>query len=94
MPLVCEKHAFFWKFWVQNAPAFLSQILNSEMALVNSAPITLHSLNFSNPKEYQWIVGLITGPQALPYGTEIEIDPPLSVNVKISPSLDDKEISP
>jgi hypothetical protein len=94
MPLVREKHAFFWQFWVQHAPAFLSQTLNGEMALVNSAPITLHSLNFSNPKEYKRIMGLITGPQALPYGTEIEIDPPLSVNVKVSPRLDNKEISP
>ena len=89
-----EKNAFFWQFWIQDAPAFLNQTLNGEMGLVNSAPITLDSMNFSNSKEFKRIKNLISGPDKLPFGTEIEIEPPISVNVKVSPTLDDKDISP
>jgi hypothetical protein len=51
MDKMMKDNAFFWQFFATGAPCNLSHNINSEMALVNGAPATLHSLSFSTPEE-------------------------------------------
>ena len=90
---IIVKNAFFWQFWVAGAPSNLTYNVNGNMALVNGAPITTHSLSYSDRQEYDRILGLTQGPDALPFGSEIEIDTPLAANMIMNKSLDDKEVS-
>ena len=93
LPAYMEKHSFFWQFFVPKAKAYLSKTINGHLALVNSAPITLHSLTFTSLEELDRVNELTTGPNKLPFGSEIEIEQPLSVNVAIDLSLDNKPVS-
>ena len=61
--------------------------------MVNGSPATLHSLTFSDPDEHSRIMQHIALDMSLPFGEEIEIAPPLAVNVQITPTLDGKHIS-
>jgi hypothetical protein len=89
-----DKHAFFWQFFVPGAKGYLNKTLNGNFALVNSAPITLHSLSVDDCHELERIQTLTTGENKLPFGSEIEIQEPLSINVIIDESLDGKDITP
>jgi len=94
MERITEDNAFFWQCWVgAAAPCNLSHNINGEVALVNGAPIRTHSLTFSDHSEHNRIRSLTEGKDALPFGTEIEILEPLSVNMEICQSLDQKEVS-
>ena len=55
--------------------------------------MTTHSLTFDDIEEYNRIQALVSGDRALPFGSEIEIEEPLSLNMKIDTSLDGKSIS-
>ena len=79
MQAITDQNAFFWQFWVPGAPCNLSHNINCDLALVNGAPMTTHSLTFSDPNEFHRIQSLSSGPNALPFGTEIEIDVPLAL---------------
>ena len=93
MEKIREGNSFFWQFFVSGAPCNLSQGINGDLALVNGAPITAHSLTFSNANEFRRITELLKGPDAPPFGSEIEIELPSSVNVIVQPSLDSKPLS-
>ena len=88
-----EHNAFFWQFFVAGAPSYLSHNINPDLALVNGTPLRAHSITFSTLEELQRIQELLEGPNAPPYGSEIEIKEPLSVNFVVLPSLDDKPVS-
>ena len=55
--------------------------------------MTTHSLTFDDIEEYNRIQALVSGDRALPFGSEIEIEEQLSLNMKIDTSLDGKSIS-
>ena len=90
---ILEENAFFWQFWVPGAPAFLTHDINGELGLVNGAPITTHSLTFTDIGEHERIESILQGENPPPFGTEIAVKEPLSVNVIVNESLDDKPIS-
>ena len=93
MMTITENNAFFWQFWVAGAPCNLSHNVNCDLALVNGAPMTAHSLTFCDPNEFERVQSMTSGPNALPFGSEIEIDVPLALNMVVSASLDNREIS-
>jgi hypothetical protein len=93
LPSYMEKHAFFWQFFVPDAKAYLNKTINGHLALVNLAPVTLHLITFATLEELDRVTELTTGPNKLPYGSEIEIQLPRSINVLIDKSLDDKPVS-
>jgi len=55
MPDIEEHNAFFWQYFVERASGFLTETINGELALVNGAPITMHSLTFSSKQEHDII---------------------------------------
>ena len=75
------------------APLNLSANINCELALANGTPAVAHSLTFSDWTEHSRVFDLLNGPNPPPPGTEIEIDVPLAVNVRIQESLDGKPLS-
>jgi hypothetical protein len=93
MNKITEDNAFFWQFWIAGAPANLSHNINGDLALVNGAPITLHSLTWDDEKEFIRIQELTKEDSALPFGSEIEIAQPLAINVAVDKSLDGKPVS-
>ena len=93
MNKIREDNAFLWQFWITGAPANLSHNINGDLALVNGAPITLHSLTWDDEKEFIRIQELTKEDSALPFGSEIEIAQPLAINVAIDKSLDGKPVS-
>ncbi|CAB9516444.1 helicase PIF1 [Seminavis robusta] len=93
MASIRESNSFFWQYWVPHAPCHLSHNINCDLALVNGSPVTAHSLTFSNQEEFSRVQDLLLGPHPPPYGSEITIQEPLSVNMLINPSLDSKPIS-
>ena len=95
MDKVREENAFFWQYFVAGAPCNLSQNINGDLGLVNGAPLELHSLTFSSGEEYGRLMELLNSQECPPHGSEIEVDEPLSVNVRVIPSLDgNKALSP
>ena len=88
-----EENALFWQFWVSGAPANIRNNINPELALVNGSPVTAHSLTFVNQDEHRRLLDYLDGPLAPPYGTEIEIEAPLSANMAIQPTLDGKPMT-
>ena len=90
---IVNSEAFFWQFWVPGAPAHLGHNVNPGLALVNGAPVTTHSLTFSDKSEFTKILDLLEGPNPPPFGSEIEIKPPLSLNMKVTKTLDGKPLS-
>ena len=90
---IVAKEAFFWQFWVPNAPAHLGHNVNPSLALVNGSPVLTHSLTFSDRKQFLQVMSILEGPDIPAFGTEIEIDPPLSLNMRIKKTLDDKPMS-
>ena len=93
MENIIETNDFFWQYFVQGAPSYLSQGINGDIALVNGAPISLHSLTFENALEHERVSKLISGPNALPCGSIINIERPLSVNVEVEEALDGKPVT-
>ena len=79
--------------FVAGTLSYLSHNINPDLALVNGTPLRAHSITFSTLEELQRIQELLEGPNAPPYGSEIEIKEPLSVNFVVLPSLDDKPVS-
>jgi hypothetical protein len=55
IPDIEEQNAFFWQYFVEGASGFLAETINGELALVNGAPITMHSLTFSTKQEHDMI---------------------------------------
>ena len=55
MDKIIQYNAFFWQYFVAGAPAHLSYNINGELALVNGAPVTLHSITFDDDEELQRI---------------------------------------
>jgi len=88
-----DDNSFFWQFWVPGAPSYLTHNINGGLALVNGAPVKTHSLTFTDEENYTAILEWLSSDNAPPFGTEIEVPTPLSVNVEILPSLDGKPIS-
>ena len=88
-----RKNAFFYQYWVPGAQCNLSYNVNGELALVNGAPMVTHSLSFSNQEAFNHILDVIEGENPPEFGSEIEIDPPLAVNMVVSQSLDNKPVS-
>jgi hypothetical protein len=93
MNSIIDENNFFWQYFVVGAPAFLSYNINGELALVNGAPISLHSITFETVEEQIRVDNLISGDNALKFGSIIDVEEPLSVNVDINKSLDGKSIS-
>jgi hypothetical protein len=48
-----ESNSFSWQYFVKGAPAYLSETINGELALVNGASIAMHSITFSNQNEHE-----------------------------------------
>ena len=88
-----DANAFFWQYWVKDAECYLSYNINGELALVNGAPMRCHSLTFESPEDFNHVQDNVRGESQLPFGSEIEISEPLSVNMAICESLDDKPVS-
>lgn len=88
-----QKNAFFWQLFVHKAPCNLNHNINGDLALVNGAPMTKHSLAITDPDQYSKIMNLTSGPNALPFGSEIEIKPPTAVYLEMSPTLDNKPMT-
>ena len=93
MKHIVENNAFFWKFWVAGADAYLSYNINGDLSLVNGAPFVTHSISFENALDLDIIKGHINGPNKLPYGSEIEVQEPISLNMIVPESFDGKPIS-
>ena len=91
-PIINDNN-FFWQYFVVGAPAFLSYNINGQLALVNGAPVSLHSVTFATIEEQNRIDQLISGEDAMEFGSVIDVEELLSVNVEIQQSLDDKPIS-
>jgi hypothetical protein len=89
MEQVEEENAFFWQYFVPGAPINMTDRLNTDLALVNGTPATLHSIE-TTTEQHEQIQQQI---QSLPYGSEIIIQQPLYVNIKLDQSLDGKKIS-
>ena len=85
-----NENPFFWQYWVKDAVCYLSSNINGELALVNGSPMRCHSLIFTTPEEYDLATALHA---TLPFGSEIEINQPIAVNMAISESLDGKPVS-
>jgi hypothetical protein len=92
MPNIEENNAFFWQYFVEGASGFLTETLNGELALVNGAPITMHSLTFSTKQEHDIVRERIMRGD-FQYGDEIVIDIPACVNVEVNRSLDGKQVT-
>ena len=92
MESIFEDYAFFWQIWVPMANFYLNANLNADIALVNGSPLQSHSLTFEKDGDYEKLIKDLKK-TSLPYGSEIEIDEPLAVNVAIIEQLDNKEIS-
>jgi hypothetical protein len=75
-----QNHSFFGQFWVPGTPSYLGFNINPGLGLVNGCPTTAHSLTFSHPQEYERVLSLIQGPNALPFGFKIDVELPVSVN--------------
>lgn len=88
-----EENSFFWQFWVPGAPANLKSNINGELALVNGSPVTTHSLTFADQEKHQFLLDHLNGHSAPPFGTEIEVEIPVSVNMIIEPTLDGKPMT-
>jgi hypothetical protein len=93
MSSIINDNNFFWQYFVVGAPAFLSYNINGQLALVNGAPVSLHSVTFATIEEQNRIDQLISGDNKLKFGSVIDVEEPLSVNVEIQQTLDDKPIS-
>lgn len=92
MPSIENHNAFFWQYFVEGATGFLTETINGELALVNGAPISMHSLTFSSKQEHDTIKARILQGD-FNYGDEIVIDTPACVSVEVSQSLDGKPVS-
>ena len=92
MQEITNKSPFFWQYWVLGADGYLNTNINGNLALVNGAPITMHSLTFENEEYLQELIHKIQQ-QNLPFGSEIEIETPSAVNVIVQESLDDKPLT-
>ena len=92
LPDLMEDHAFFWQFFVPGADAYINTNINNNLALVNGTQIKMHSLTLQDNSTYKHILSQAQL-QDLPFGSEIEIDPPLAVNVVVVKHLDGKNIS-
>ena len=80
--------------YLVNGFGFMTVNMNGQLGLVNGTPVETHSLRFSSSDEYNRVMAVITqGETLLPFGSEIEIDPPFSVNVCIPTSLNGKTVS-
>ena len=77
---------------MKSASAYLTNNVNCDLALVNGSQLTLHSLTHEDVSAKRKIAAHIKASN-LPYGSEIVIDQPLSVNVRVEERLDDKEPS-
>lgn len=55
--------------------------------------MTMDSLTFQDEEEYNRIRQLTEGKDRLPYGSEIEVSVPSSLNVEVCQSLDNKQPS-
>jgi len=84
-----EEHPFFWQYFVEAAECFITNNINGDLALVNGTPGTLHSLVLSELEQERIEECMMNQP----YGSEIEIEEPVFVNVSIQKSLDGKPIS-
>ena len=93
LPSVHEENAFFWQFFVANAPCYLCQNINQDFGLVNGAPLRAHSITFSSPEEHLRIEQLLNSSHPPRFGDEIEILEPSSVNFAVVPSPDGKPVS-
>jgi hypothetical protein len=89
---VKENNAFFWQLFVEGAPGYLNYSINSDAALVNGSPITLHSFTFQDPKTMDQIYRFIEE-NNVPFGSEIEIPTPIAVNVAFVETLDEKPLT-
>ena len=88
MENIMENSAFVWQYFVADAPAYLSKSINSEIGLVNGAPLRLHSLLLTEEDE-----NILSQATHLKPGDEIEIGEPLAVNVTVEEALDNKAVS-
>jgi hypothetical protein len=79
------------QYFVQGASGFLTETINGELALVNGAPVTMHSLTFSTKQENDIVRERIMCGN-FNYGDEIIIDVPACVNVEVAVS--DETIHP
>ena len=93
MENITENNAFFWQFWVHGAPAYLTYNINGDLSLVNGAPLFTNSLLFENSLDLEIIKRSINGPNKLPYGSEIEVNEPASLNMLVQEKFDGKPIS-
>ena len=65
MNSIIDENNFFWQYFVVGAPAFLSYNINGELALVNGAPVSLHSITFATIEEQSRVDKLISGDDAI-----------------------------
>ena len=79
----------FWQFWVPNTDCYLTRKIG-KLGLVNGSPMKTHSLTFEDETELKRIQELVDATQ---FGEEIEIKEPLSVNMTVVESSDNKPVS-
>jgi len=83
------ENAMLWQYFVPQAEAFLTKNINPSIGLANGTPVVCHSLVLGDDSSSIW--DQISGPNALPYGSEIVLnEPPVAVNMKIQTGLDGK----
>ena len=92
MSKAVEDNAFFWQYWVAGGPGYLLHNVNYNLALVNGSPINLHSVVLAKGQSLDKVIqdALAKG---LPFGSEIEIDPPFALNIIIEEKLDGKPLT-
>ena len=93
MESIMESNSFFWQYFVKGAPAFLSETINGELALVNGTPITMHSMTLANQDEHERVNKLLYGENPLQYGQEVAIEQPLCIYVEVNETMDGKELT-
>ena len=85
-----------WQYFVPGSEAFLTKNINPALGLANGTPVVCHSLVLSDEvtADMAAVWDQISGPNALPFGSEIILnEAPVAVNMKIQTGLDGKKPS-
>ena len=90
-----DENPMLWQYFVPGSEAFLSKNINTSLGLANGSPLVCHSLLLDKAaNDNDQIIGKISGPNRLPFGSEIVLsEPPLAVNMKLAKGMDGREPS-
>ncbi len=88
-----QENGMLWQYFVPGSEAFLTKNINPSIGLANGTPIVCHSLVLGDDAtaDMASVWDQISGPNALPYGSEIILnEAPVAVNMTIQTGLDGK----